>query len=1583
MVKRKKLNKNVVGSLTAGGMIVSVMVMWVITMNLAGRDPEVFASKARELEEIEGADLINLRRAADLYIRAYHKNKDSKYVIAAANCSYRGGDFTHMFKMLNEAHSLSPHDPTILEAYLKILWELRIYLPELMDQMRDRSAKLLEIDPDNVLGLVCRVESLRAATGIDPTNAALSAEALRKAIEVAPLDPRVALVRSTDVLRKADEAFSRVPASEAGALLEQARQSSLTILREAWEQSPGDTELTTELVRLLSNPPGLDEARRVLEKAVATNPADSSLHALLAQILYFVAQRDRERLTADDPEQLQALLTASARAAEEAVRLDVVRYSAYGVLADLREFGNSERGLLKPEEVTRTEQALQVYHQAFERTLNVQTLRAELALRALEPVKLVAKAFDTAADYRRRAPDAQHREAALAHCQRIVDLASTKYPTMYLTDIMVGEMALFKNELRPAIAAFARADDKMASLRATPALQVTTKEKLAELYNKVGEPGMALRFVEKAIDGYAELKRPVPIWLHAAQVELNIRFGDYQRGLDLLNSVRGLYDADNEQFRRLGALALSNLKRCDDAMKEMGEGTASDLDGLMFRARLWITCDQPGKAEPYLRKILDARPDDGDALKLYTSVMRETDKAAEATEYLTQVRDKLNDESLKRVLSTYIITLSASDTDDRDARIKEVIQQIPDAFDRNREFYFFYSTRNQLEEAQRYLDELEHAKPDEPGIVNEQFILALRREEFTRAESYAAKVTRLGLDPAATLRVRGQLKLARNDAEGAIKEFSAAIREHPTDSDLKVRLAEAYLKLPVPRVEEAAGALKDAVRFDPVNFQANKLLYAIHEQLGRREESLPYLRAAARIRPDDSFVQEHMKLLNEEEDPVAGIASREKLRSEQPDNAENLTRLAELYAKMVGRPELRPEERAKYVQKGHECIEAGRQLNGSSVSLARVAAQFYRLARRVSDGEEYLRNFLESQQDQARVQARLMLARFLFDCGERSAAQEEYVAADRQASELSDPGERDKAQVMTGMSLVDFYSRTDQLAQLIETGQRLLPHLRETAEQQEIRLRIVDAMIRQAEYAAAKEALDKYAEAYPEDVAGKVVRVQLMLATPETDPEKRGKTLFAAREILTGVLHVKGDLALARHLRGVVDLELARAHQQRQFLEEARGDLIKAKEIAPEDFNLMHRVTLARVYEELGDTNLAEIELKRLIELRPEDARMLARLVQLFERTRQPRKAQQFLGECAAREPNNPHWPHQLGRLLIEAGEFSAAVPHLITAAETYTRINRPNELIESDVLNAMVESRRAREAVDRFERLDPRFYTPRVRAHAGRAYVMVQQGDRAVQQLNKALNDALATNPGDLAVVTRQIQTLPHTEARRMYESVLRTAGSAPGGIALRLLYAQYLLQLADESSRGEARRQVETVLGQTIGDSQVRSGALVLKAQLLIMEGKPEEAIKLYEDVLRFDGNNLEVLNNLAFYLAELKKAPAEALPYAERLRELVSRAADAGEIGGLGRVHLLDTIGWVYHLNARSIQAADVLEQAVRLDPKAAEPKYHLGMVYHGLGRMGDARRQLEGARDAAREAGQHDIREKAEHAIMELR
>jgi tetratricopeptide (TPR) repeat protein len=116
----------------------------------------------------------------------------------------------------------------------------------------------------------------------------------------------------------------------------------------------------------------------------------------------------------------------------------------------------------------------------------------------------------------------------------------------------------------------------------------------------------------------------------------------------------------------------------------------------------------------------------------------------------------------------------------------------------------------------------------------------------------------------------------------------------------------------------------------------------------------------------------------------------------------------------------------------------------------------------------------------------------------------------------------------------------------------------------------------------------------------------------------------------------------------------------------------------------------------------------------------------------------------------------------------------------------------------------------------------------------------------------------------------------------------------------------------------------------------------------GEYEAAIDAYRKALALSPDTLLALNNLAYTLAVSRKAPAEALPLAQRAVEL---APTDGAV--------LDTLAWVEHLMGGHASAAKRISSALRRRPDNAAIQLHAAFIYEAV-------RAEELARNALKEA-----------------
>jgi Tfp pilus assembly protein PilF len=134
--------------------------------------------------------------------------------------------------------------------------------------------------------------------------------------------------------------------------------------------------------------------------------------------------------------------------------------------------------------------------------------------------------------------------------------------------------------------------------------------------------------------------------------------------------------------------------------------------------------------------------------------------------------------------------------------------------------------------------------------------------------------------------------------------------------------------------------------------------------------------------------------------------------------------------------------------------------------------------------------------------------------------------------------------------------------------------------------------------------------------------------------------------------------------------------------------------------------------------------------------------------------------------------------------------------------------------------------------------------------------------------------------------------------------------------VYALQAAQVRGESPSDLIKR-AKALLAESENDPIARFEINKLLSTLSHRAGDYESAASYGKDALAINANDLELLNNVAFFLAKYLDRPTEALPFAERAAQLGPENPD-----------VLDTVGVVYMLNGEADRAITLFERALQI-------------------------------------------------------
>ncbi len=368
-----------------------------------------------------------------------------------------------------------------------------------------------------------------------------------------------------------------------------------------------------------------------------------------------------------------------------------------------------------------------------------------------------------------------------------------------------------------------------------------------------------------------------------------------------------------------------------------------------------------------------------------------------------------------------------------------------------------------------------------------------------------------------------------------------------------------------------------------------------------------------------------------------------------------------------------------------------------------------------------------------------------------------------------------------------------------------------------------------------------------------------------------------------------------------------------------------------------------------GDATGAVQALRSALDATPDDVALRVELARLLEQTHDVAAALELLQQAVKIAPTDPATREALVRAELLApdpaaasrtvGEFRA-LP-LPVAAGHASEAQATAAYLDGLIAQAQRQYPRAERAYEQALRLDP------TAMPALTALVQVEVlGRRPAQALAsaRAVVQAQPTNAGARNLVGEL------DLAGRNYRDA---AAQLQQAIMLAPLWWEPYRNLAlTQSAAGEPAMAIAT-LAHGVQAAGPQPALVSQLAGLYESQGRPGEAIELYEAYHRRTPGNLGVAANLALLLVTYR-ADRASLDEAGDLTAPFLASGDA---------HLIDTAGWVQLKLGETARALPELQRAAQMLPQSNVVHYHLGMAELRAGHRDQARTELLEALDGA--------------------
>ncbi len=1017
---------------------------------------------------------------------------------------------------------------------------------------------------------------------------------------------------------------------------------------------------------------------------------------------------------------------------------------------------------------------------------------------------------------------------------------------------------------------------------------------LAQAYNMAGELGAAAKefaSIVSDLPGWAAPRRAL------AQIQFNLR--EYPRAASNAKIVLEARPDDTE-MRLLLAMTLLAQDDTAGAIKEIQKAAdlkPDDPDAHLMMAGI-LKKDRPAEAEAAIRRAIATGKDLARGYQQLIQLYRDTKQQEKLAQAIEQAKKALPD-------TWYQITAASSEELERELkkRVEEDPSRVTDAL----RLAEVYRATEQPEKAVELLGALLAKLPTDSNDWRQAW-----QQLFT-------------------------VHLAANEYDKAAKLVDR-LKEVSPDAP-EAAYASALVALSQEKLDEAAGLLRDAVQ-RRASSQGFFLLGQVLAQQRKYDEAVVQFQKAVELKPNlvaarlslcrlmmirgnyAGAVLEAAEALKHSPRLVAAlelkaaahagegawasaIDARESIRAIAPENINNLVVLAALY-----RQQLHPE-------KAEAVFADASKRAPDNPKLVQRFAEFYAQTGRPDKGTALLDEYVSRNADKA--SAHVLRGDYAAGIAGPAEAEKYY----RKAADLApeDP--------MPLILLGDQYGRAREWDAAIkaytEAGKRA-----KDKDVVTVQLRLADAQMLKGNLDEALKTAKTVLTKDPKDAQSMVV-VSRILA-------KQGEEAKAV------ALLEKATVAAPDY--GEAKFRLARLLMGSDMMKSL--DLLNT--VDPTDAAFDRSMILrAAINNRRGLPNESILDLRRLLDFRPESQEARRLLAGLYMAAHDPARAAQVLEALVADHPKDADLLVALGDALVEKRDYRGAL-------QRYTQARMLNPVLPSALVGearSLVYLNRKEEALKRvfdvMNVLPVGAAWPRLALVS--VYELTGEQDKAIEALRVGIERQPDWEVGRLRLAGIYIKEQKAPLARAVLAEGLQLL---PDSVIVRTELAKIELSLNDAKT---AKERLEVLVKKFEVDRKEKAddpdqlgvyvGPLGTYSLALYRLGRIDEAIAWAKVVWKLSPTDVANSNNLAWMLATERKALTEATDLIRQCLRLMPT-----------NPQVLDTAGWIAYLRGDLGQAQQYLTDSTRQGDNA-DARYHLGRTYEARERPEDAREQYQQA------------------------
>jgi len=927
------------------------------------------------------------------------------------------------------------------------------------------------------------------------------------------------------------------------------------------------------------------------------------------------------------------------------------------------------------------------------------------------------------------------------------------------------------------------------------------------------------------------------------------------------------------------------------------------------------------------------------------------DRVAEAKIFADAYLNKSGDDS---GMIFYRRTLDEPDlanitVDRRKELEQQIIGEIEDPAKRAMNMGVFYQRENDLEKAKSEFkkiidldswDENQKITPEQTSAIGYIFEIALFTEDFELAQKVANIVRNHNIDSCDGQYFEARISMAKDDYKDALLRLDDCLKKRPVFS---------YGYMLRSKVNSALGnehaLLEDIRKASSLNIINGDIakdvavaVYLRNEKLGssvssdQKLEARTAIERAMILNPVDIELRSLYAEYISEDEPDRALSIRQRLQKASP-SIENALLLARLATKL-GFAEKNPSRQQALFEMTESAYEQARQIEPLNQTVLYNYAEY--LNRR---GQKERAKDLIGESDDPKL-----IWNHYYQSGQMDKAKE---VLDKLYNESPKDVDAVKGELLIAENLSD-----------VEGIKKYSDELLALEENAENRLFKIRAYLKIGLIKEAEEQLELFKAKYPDNEKILVLETWLKMSQGQ---------LKKALELAELNVQKNQDDFTGWRLKGEINLMLG-------DYTKAINDLKQSKMLNNE---ASVRISLAKAYLRAGREDEAVTELENTADdpLAPSGAKGM--LEQIYLRLGKKQLLQKFYTEMLGKYPESVYWYNK-------AGAFAASQENMANAEQLYkqawdisNKTGTGKAMAIDGYLMILVRQKKYSQVLELGRNYIDGEFAPI--AYFRMAEAQWESGDKktAIEYCRKAVGKAEVDDNYAAEMLKKIYVLIGADEVIAICQEKINDNTES--------LYANFTMFNISmlNSQYNKAIEYIDKCLAIAGSDNLKKTNYTAQKVRVLELAYKKtsdktylQKAIREYESLLVEMPNNVSVLNNLAYMLADAGEKLDKTLKYAKQAYDLMPNNAN-----------VMDTYSYVLYKNGKNEQAEEYMQSALQQYEKdsisAPTDVYkHLGMIKEALGLSAEAVAAYQQALELGEKTMSEDEKEEIGKAVKRL-